>query len=744
MRRTAVVPFLLLAGVALLLVVPKVRAAGEWQVADSQLRYKLDLLRKPSHASSGYLAFLPDGGVLRGNKPATTVVTEDGKVLASYVLWQNTENGFALVFAAPEGEAKSVSVYIHTGAAARVWNPRTGLTPGPILCVSPGRDTLVAAQAMAGLGRVEGSVHWLENPGHPFSPFSISGDLSGRPKPAAFYQLSHVDAPVAGEYWMAPLFHTGQGELRVDGVKVEVKEKSKKWAGSGASVKLAKGLHRVEVLQTAPGSGPYSSAMMYLTWRTPKEQLKNEKNDEARILKSSEIARSGSCSLAAVETREGAPQAAARITPGLPYWFGDEEPLVLMEFKALSAVQSPDTKVSWTFPEGATIEGERVKWLVPGFREGRVRMTVKSGKSVSSAMVPYFGFSTERASLERAEHRQAFRETLGEMLSVFPKGSETVATWSDAWWNNIFRTVEGGEGEKLLGHLFGEQFDSVKKRLAPAQMTILEDVFLDATVRGHPEENLSWLKRFFSGTSDAGRQNDLRFREGELFMYYLNDRKRAEILFTTLSSTRGEISERAKIRLGDIALLGGDLNKATSFYADVQNRARMARNTSAPPTGALVTKQLLSGGSASASTGAPSAPSSLKGGALQEVSLAENVRTLTESGFLLEALRALEAWETEFPLSKISGDFILREASIYMKMKDWKHARPMLEAYCREIDASSYLPEAVSTLILCIQSSKADPAAVREIVEKVRDRLKFHPVAAQLDKFLSSAGPSPK
>ena len=727
-----------------MLVVPKVRAAGEWQVADSQLRYKLDLLRKPSHASSGYLAFLPDGGVLRGNKPATTVVTEDGKVLASYVLWQNTENGFALVFAAPEGEAKSVSVYIHTGAAARVWNPRTGLTPGPILCVSPGRDTLVAAQAMAGLGRVEGSVHWLENPGHPFSPFSISGDLSGRPKPAAFYQLSHVDAPVAGEYWMAPLFHTGQGELRVDGVKVEVKEKSKKWAGVGASIKLAKGLHRVEVLQTAPGSGPYSSAMMYLTWRTPKEQLKNEKNDEARILKSSEIARSGSCSLAAVETREGAPQAAARITPGLPYWFGDEEPLVLMEFKALSAVQSPDTKVSWTFPEGATIEGERVKWLVPGFREGRVRMTVKSGKSVSSAMVPYFGFSTERASLERAEHRQAFRETLGEMLSVFPKGSETVATWSDAWWNNIFRTVEGGEGEKLLGHLFGEQFDSVKKRLAPSQMTILEDVFLDATVHGHPEENLNWLKRFFSGTSDAGRQNDLRFREGELFMYYLNDRKRAEILFTTLSSTRGEISERAKIRLGDIALLGGDLNKATSFYADVQNRARMARNTSAPPTGALVTKQLLSGGSASASTGAPSAPSSLKGGALQEVSLAENVRTLTESGFLLEALRALEAWETDFPLSKISGDFILREASIYLKMKDWKHARPMLEAYCREIDASSYLPEAVSTLILCIQSSKADPAAVREIVEKVRDRLKFHPVAAQLDKFLSSAGPSPK
>lgn len=119
------------------------------------------------------------------------------------------------------------------------------------------------------------------------------------------------------------------------------------------------------------------------------------------------------------------------------------------------------------------------------------------------------------------------------------------------------------------------------------------------------------------------------------------------------------------------------------------------------------------------------------------MSLTENLRTLTETGFLLEALQALNALETEFPLSKISGDFILREADVYMKMQDWRRARPMLEAYCREVDASSYLPDAVSALILCVKSSKADPSGVREIVETVRDRLKFHPVAAELEKFLS-------
>ncbi|RFC46257.1 MAG: hypothetical protein DVB28_000093 [Verrucomicrobia bacterium] len=723
---------------------PWAQAADNWQLADAPLRYKLDLLRKPSHKSAGYFISLPDGGLLRGNKAATTVLTEDGKVLASYLLWQNVENGFALVFAKPEAEAKSVYVYIQPGAPAKVWNPATGLTPGTILCTLPGRDAIAASQILANFGRVEAGVHWGENPGHPAAALSIGGDLSERPKPAAFYQLSHLDAPVAGEYWIAPFIHTGQGEVRVDGQKIEPKEKSKKWGGTGAALKLSKGLHRVEVLQTAPASGPNANprdGLMYLTWRTPNEEIKNW---EARSIKASEVARSGACSLVAVESRDGAPLAAAKTTPGLTYWFGNEEPLIIFEFNALNKGYPADAKVSWTFPEGATIEGTRVKWLVPGFRDGKVKMTVKSGQSVSSSIVPYFGFSTEKTTLENALHREAFRDTLAEMLAVFPKNPDPVTTWGDAWWNNIFRTVEGGEGENLLSRLFTDHFAAMRKRLAPAQMCILEDVFMDVTLRDHPEETIQWLKKFFLGTSDIARQNDLRFREGELHMYYLNDRNNAEKLFTTLSAGRGEVAERAKIRLGDLALLAGDLNKATKFYADVQNRARTVRNATSIPTGAMVSKQLLTAGSGASTMLSPKAAPDMKGGALQEVSLSENVRTLASGGFLLEARQTLDAWETEFPLSKISGDFILREGAIYTKMNDWKRARPMLEAYCREIDASSYLPDAVSTLILCVQASKADPASIRGIVEKVRDRLKFHPIASQLDKFLSTAGPAPK
>ena len=756
--KTAVLRAAVSAGVLLLALAPGLHAADAWQVAEAPLRYKLSLGRKPTHASAGYFATLPDGGIIRATTPATTVMTDDGKVLPSYLLWHNSETGFSIVFADPGTGAKAVNVYVQPGAGARTWRPNTGLTPSAILGVFPGRDTLPAAESLANLGRVDSAVHYGENFGYAKAAFSIGGDLTGRPKPAAFYLLSHVDAPVAGSYWIAPFIHHGQCEVLVDGTKISTKEKSKLWGGTGASVELTKGLHRIEVFQTAPGTGPYSTnpkdgGLMYLTWHPPKEQIKGA---ESRVIKASEIARSGSCTLAAVEARDGSPVAAATVTPGLTYWFENEEPLLIYEFSALTAGHPPGTTASWTFAEGGTIEGTKVHWLVPGFREGKARLTVKSGQNVSTCTVPFFGFSTHKTSLENSGHREAFRDTLAGMLAAFPWNPDPVASWGDAWWKNLLRTVEGGEGEKLLGRLFSDHFEAVRKKLAPAQLFVLEDVFLDVILRDHPDENFKWLQKFFAGTTDVARQNDLRFREGELHMYYLNDRKKAEGIFTVLAPVRGELGERAKIRLGDLALLSGDLNKATSYYADVQNRARTARNSAPAPTGSLVTKQLLDGGPArpatpaATATPAPGQPATKtgaadqKGGALQEVSLSENVRTLTGNGFLLEARQALLAWENEFPLSKVSGDYILREAGIYIKMEDWKRAQPMLEAYCREIDASSYLPEAVSMLIYCVGASKAPPSSIREIVEKVKGRLKYHPVAGQLDKFLSTAGPASK
>ena len=63
----------------------------------------------------------------------------------------------------------------------------------------------------------------------------------------------------------------------------------------------------------------------------------------------------------------------------------------------------------------------------------------------------------------------------------------------------------------------------------------------------------------------------------------------------------------------------------------------------------------------------------------------------------------------------------------------------MLAAYCRQIDASSFLPDAVSLLIECSAGLPDANAQTAEIVKGVLGRLKYHPVAPKLEAFLNSA-----
>jgi len=715
---------------------PCIQAADAWHVEDSLYRYKLELADNPTHPSAGYFVHLPVADILRSAIPATVVTTVDGKVIPSYLLWHNAESGFSMVFAAPDSQAKAVYVYVQTNHIPQLWSPASGLTPSAILCTQPYNESLVAAQTLGNLGHVESCVSAINHEGVRRAPFSIGGDLSGRPRPGVFYLLSYVEAAEAGDYWIAPFVFDGQCKILIDGVKLDPREHSQKWGGTGASVNLTKGLHRVEVFQTAGGTGPYADqkhdqGLMYLTWRPPSEKLKI-KNAESRALDKSEIVHSGACELTSVEAKNGAPVAMALATPSACYWFENEEPLILYKLSAVTTGQPADTTYTWTISKGSVAEGDKVEWLFPGFCENNVTLTVKSGRGASTCVVPFFSYSTKKTSLDKSENRATYRKVLSAMLKGYPHSPDPVADWSSAWWNNLMRTADGGVDEPILVQLFTDHLDSLKK-INPAQLSVLQDLMLDLTQRQNPNETLQWLRKFQSSEPSIARKNELIQREGELQLFYFGDYKQAEQILTSVAALTGEPAERAKIRLGDLALIQGNLNKATSFYADVQKRARARRNatafisTDAP-------KQLVQGVPSQ-----PTSPSSdQKRGPLQEVSFSENVRTLTEDNYLIEARQALLAWEIEFPLSKISSDYIIRESALYIKMGDWKRAQPMLEAYCREIDASSFLPEAASMLIACVHGAKETPSSsFIETIEKVKGRLKYHPVAAELERFLS-------
>ena len=54
------------------------------------------------------------------------------------------------------------------------------------------------------------------------------------------------------------------------------------------------------------------------------------------------------------------------------------------------------------------------------------------------------------------------------------------------------------------------------------------------------------------------------------------------------------------------------------------------------------------------------------------------------------------------------------------------------------MDASSFLPDAARMLVECVRETDAPREEIRELIEQVRGRLLFHPVARELEAFLAA------
>ena len=772
--------------VLLLLCCGPAEAAGEWRVPQAELRFTLKLTRKPTHTSAGYFVTLPDGGVLPGRFPVPTVMATSGKVasgarrrradpaeelgeIESYTLWHSKEGGLSIVFADPGKQVKAVDVYVTGWTKPKLWNSETGLTPSALLCTDPTKASMPTARGIAKPGSVGPTVHVRNKAGIRQAPFSIGGDDSGRPRPGSFYLLSYLNVTDPGKTWIAPFVIDGECELRVDGAVLRPKRRIDKWGGTGQYVDLKAGLHRVEVLQTAPGTGPYSShgkkgGLMYLTWRPPgatmkelggvrskKVPMSGTSRMETRLIQDREIVRSGTCTLMGALGRDGTPVACILARPAQTFWFGNEMPLLVYELRALTGAQPAGTTYQWSLPGGSRVAAESLRWLFPGFRENRVTLTATTGKQTTRCVASFFGFSTTRTSLASGLDREAYREAFTTMLEAGPTDPDPAAGWDTAYWNNLIRTSEMGHGYPLLHNLFTVRRETVRKRLGPVQMAALEDIYLDMLQQREPKEAMVRIDELLTAKPGAIRRDALLIRKAEVLMFYLNDRESAARGLATLAEAKGEMAEWARIRLGDLAFLDGDFNKATGYYAGVQGTARMQRNR----LDRLVTEDLLKTdpannkkgdqpGQARPTAGEPPAPgeilpfdgSNWRVGALRDVSNSENIRKLIDGGFLLEARQALREWERGFPLSKISGDLLLVKARYHMKLGDWMRARVMLEAYCREVDASSFLPDAARLLITCVEEMKTPRHEIRDLIEKVKKRLEYHPVAKELGEFL--------
>jgi len=736
-------------------------AQGEWAIPQAKLRFDVELQGKPTHAEAGYFLTLPDGGILPRPCPVTRVMASDGSELPSYALWWN-QWGLSLVFKGPPGGGK-VRVYVEPSQVLKIWKPASGLTPSAILCSDPESYNMDAARALAGLGRIGSRVRCWNYGGHPRAPLCVPGDLGGRPPPCSLYLLAHVVSRADGKTWIAPFTHVGTAQVRVDGTEIVPRERVEKWGGTGQYVDMSAGIHRVEVLAACPSPGTFARGygVMWLTWapanatihelggaRPAGVPMPGTSKQASRVLRKDEVVRSGRCRVVGTAARDGGPVAAFNLRPAHTYLFRGERPVVRYELRAVVEGNPAGTEYTWRFGDDTAARGETVEWLFPGAVDREVSLTASLSGRKSQCARSFYTYSTMRTSLNRPADREAFRSACLTMLKASPPDADPTAGWDDSMWRNLFRVLEIGEGEDLLDYLFNARWDVVSEKLQRGRRKRLEDLFILGGAHTDPDSALKWIERLRRGAKPE-RDGQLQVEAAETLMYYSGDTNRLEraaAVLRPVTRSRDAAGSLAKVRFADVAFMAGNLNEAVRLYGEVQNAFRAPQPGSEEEPGSERgrgrvrergrDRDALRGTAADRLTSRDERIADWKSVAVLDAAASEMVRSLIEQRYYEEALWELAAWEQRFPLSKVSGDFIILEAQVYIALGHHLRARRALEAYCRQVDASSYMAEAIEQLLYCMTKMGAPDNEMREFCEAMKKRLEFHPAVEQIDAML--------
>ncbi|MFO7937873.1 MAG: hypothetical protein R6V06_09755 [Kiritimatiellia bacterium] len=750
--------------------------SAEWQVKDAPVRFVAELVREPTHDSAGYFLRIPDGGVLPGPRPESVVFDESGEPLESAILWYNKNTFCSLVFQAPAAGSTAI-IYFRSGKRMNLWTPETGITPSALLCETPGSRKKSAAQKMSDLGPMSSQSRFVNQGWN-------CGEWDGKPIPLATWEwrmggnaayiLAYIDVDAPGPTWIAPQIRRGNMDIHIDGKTVKLKKKNEKLGGIGGTVNLSRGLHRVEMFcynAKSRGGQAHPTGPMMFTWRTPEttvEELGGPRSEDLRypgtpmcescIIDFERIVKSGECRIRSASSQSG-PVAVFQYEPKDVFWLDGEVPLLACAFKARTSGNPDETRYTWRFEQNkeALAEGADMSWLLQAGRFTEVTLVAEAGRKRSVATCLIYPHTDIESSMDDPETRFNFKLACYNMLKAFPENKDPTADWGPSMWNNFFRVLDLNTGNLLLEYLVTERWDFIKSKLSPERKTLIQDIFLFSMTLKDPEDALKWVAKFAGREFSAGRSAVLKLKQAEIFMYYLDNPDRARKIITPLLRRSGEASEWAGIRMGDLEMLCGNLNKAIQRYGDVQSRSKGLSEEMVPKTLSSLTpaskKRLSEMKEPAVNIMAkelnskkwerranrnensvtddfvpmtePADVPAWKLAAIRDVAASENIDVLIDQGFFLEAYRALQLWERALPMSKINGDYILREAQLHMALKDYKKARKSLSAYCEQVDVSNFLPEAMSMIKRCMIEMNESDAAIEKYVKEVMNRTAF-------------------
>jgi len=733
-------------------VLPLLQSHGEWHDPQAPVRIRVSPGQGPSRPSGGYIVTIPSGGLFPKG-PATAVFTEGGKALKHGVLWHDPERAMALIYEA--GSSGGVYVYAKPGEIQR-WKPDSGLHPGTVVFSRNGSGNLSAAQQLASSLPGRG-VHFTQND----LGLRLGGNPSGLGGPFVNYLLGYMVSTDPGRTLISPMAWNGSVSFLFDGKVVNPTKQMEGQGGSGEWFEIDREPHRVEWFH-AHNSGQPSVQIM---WRRPKatptelgaETPTNKPPWAVGMMPGNVFIRSGQARAAEVESQDPAtPVAAFELIPVEYFWFENYEPMIRYEMRVMTK-NPPDTRYTWSFAPNVQITNRAsASWLFVTGRRYTVGLKATSGDKTATCQYSFDAFcgGEQGSRITDPETRKLYRAALSDMFDAYPLTQDVLAEWTPGMWDLFWRLVEPGP-DRALSHIFTRRWDSVRRTLSVENRRRLQSLFIPMAAPLDPQKTVEWIARFDKEDTDNEWRQALNLRKAEVLMYYLNNLDEAEKLSAKVAAVfLSPHRMQAMVRLGDIALLRGNLDEAIKRYGDVQKRVKHAEQT----TERSARVQQAPGGLArsKADVKAQSAPrttaslqpfrGSVKDwriGAIRDTAVTETTRNLIRQGYFQEAKDNLDKWEVEFPLSKIGGDYIIVEADYYMKTLDYVRANAMLTAYCRSIDMGNYLAEAMNLKLECMDKLKTNAAEVRIFLEDIKKRFPYHPIAETADSRLQQLGDKP-
>ena len=716
-----------------------------WVVPGATLRVDVRVESLPDHKELGVFIKIPDGGQLPGKFPVPDVRDEAGKSLDHLIVGHNPHDALGVLFAQPEA-GNTVHIYIKGSANPPPKPSSSPLFPSVLFYTKNGNASLDEAKRMAreyppAKGAAFGSWSCI---GSMVNPYGLDNDFSSWFVGAIFLKKRE-------NIYFATVSNAGS-EFWIDGKMIA------SWPGThtrdggakgqhGASVDLGEGLHRIDYYHFA-AQGKQEAQ---LTWRRkgvtdgPVPELVND------------FAKSGSASISAIAFHDGRVGAGIQGTsePNGYFWTG-EQPLSLFTLSYTGVAASDKVSVMWEFGKNKRIGEPIVEWLVSGDYDQMaypVTLAVSNAAGVvrTSARLTCPWTPTE-LSLDKQSDRLNFRKALYNMIRAVPAPANPCADWAPDHWNILVELLEPYRAGPILNEIFNRSFDTLQK-LPPDQRWALEDRFIESLrLQRNDKVLIDWISKLEANEKSSARKFRWKDERVCAFLSDVNDPVAAkrEVAFLKEMAIAPDQTQIAAMRQGDVERALGNAEAAMKFYKDAEERYH-SRNKIGMAGGRLTyigarkAKKIESTNTVDKAASKKPKLRSLsslvkvddwKIYTVHNASMFTTITSFLAQDALPEAFQKLSDWENESPQSKLSGEFPLAEAKVYIHVEDYRRAINTLATFRKGVTMSAQLADAMKLEIDCLQKIN-DKKRVKEVAEDFLKRFPGHPYEAEMKEVLA-------